>query len=345
MIMIILILILILYSCIYLGLLFLEKIYNPIKKIRIKKIDKIKYYGDELDEYSPLINAKILGKDIFDQDVVVSMLLYLNEKESNYNISELKSHEKEFLEKKDFIFYDLKNHESTLYINNTTLKRHIEDLIENDMKELLLLEDKYRENIGYIRKTDILTFLLFMINFFCISFLGNYITLYTQNIFSALCVFEIIVNLMWIIIYTINISLNLTLKMNLTEKGKIYYEKLNASRNFLKEYSLISKRTIIEEKLWGSFIRNAIFFNLKGKLDDDAKKYYKQVIDKYKYKEFIKLKINKLITIIPIVILISPWFALLLIGNTLFGLILSNIIINPIIFMYFIRKNNPTAVG
>ena len=119
--------VLFLYSCIYLLILFLDKIYNPIKKLRKNRITKLDYYRDELNEYSPLINAKILGKDIFDQDVIVSMLLYLNEKELDNNSSALKPHEKEFIDKKDFIFHDLKNNQKTSYIN-TTLKRHIEDL-------------------------------------------------------------------------------------------------------------------------------------------------------------------------------------------------------------------------
>ena len=76
------------------GLLFLEKIYIPIKKINRYRINKLEYYRDELNEYSPLIIAKILDKDIYDQDVIVAMLLYIDEKELDKNSTELLKNEK-----------------------------------------------------------------------------------------------------------------------------------------------------------------------------------------------------------------------------------------------------------
>ena len=342
-------LILVLYSCIYLLLLFLERLYNPLKIIKKNKITKIKYYRDELDYYSPLINAKILGKNIFDQDVIVSMILYLEEKQKNNEISKLMPHEKEFIEKKKFIFHDLKNKVNTAYLD-ATLKRHIEDLIEDDMKSLSLIDNSYKENTGYLKKTDILTFLLFMVNIICTLMITNSI-IYPKSLLTFIFVFELIVNLTWITIYEVSISLNLIFKMNLTENGRIYCEKLNASKKFLKDFSLIGKRTIIEEKLWGSYIRNSIFFNLKGKLDEDAKKYYKQIISKYEYKENYKLKINKLINILGTIIIFGPWYVLLLLlllGNKsmdslFFILILFNFIINPFVFFYFVNKYNPSS--
>lgn len=319
------------------GLLFLEKIYIPIKRINRYKINKLEYYRDELNEYSPLINAKILDKDIYDQDVIVAMLLYIDEKNLDKNSTELLKHEKEFIDKEKFIFHDIRNRQNTLLYENTTLKEYIEDLIEDDMRDLKLVESECYSK--HDQKTDILTVLFFFINIFCLCKIIQYPNDVLNNIF----IFEIIINLTWMIIYSINTFLNLTFKMNLTEKGIIYLSKLNGSKKFLKNYSIINKRTVKEEKLWGSYIRNAIFFDLKGKLDVDAKKYYKQILDKYKYKEFWKLKLKKIKYIITTNIVLIPWFILLFVQNTntdkmLFNFILSNFIINPFILNFFINK-------
>ena len=209
------------------GLLFLEKIYIPIKKINKYKINKLEYYRDELNEYSPLINAKILDKDIYDQDVIVAMLLYIDEKKLDKNSTELLKHEKEFIDKEKFIFHDIRNRQNTLLYENTTLKEYIEDLIEDDMRDLKLVESEYYSN--HAQKTDILTVLFFFINIFCLCKLIQYPNDVLNNIF----IFEIIINLTWMIIYSINTSLNLTFKMNLTEKGIIYLSKLNGSKKFL----------------------------------------------------------------------------------------------------------------
>lgn len=56
--------ILFLYSCIYLLILFLDKIYNPIKKLRKNRITKLDYYRDELNEYSPIILSLPIFKNI-----------------------------------------------------------------------------------------------------------------------------------------------------------------------------------------------------------------------------------------------------------------------------------------
>ena len=172
---------------------------------------------------------------------------------------------------------------------------------------------------------------------------GNTREVSFNDVLNNIFIFEIIINLTWMIIYSINTFLNLTFKMNLTEKGIIYLSKLKGSKKFLKNYSIINKRTVKEEKLWGSYIRNAIFFDLKGKLDVDAKKYYKQILDKYKYKEFWKLKLKKIKYIITTNIVLIPWFILLFVQNTntdkmLFNFILSNFIINPFILNFFINK-------
>lgn len=267
------------------------------------------------------------------------MLLYIDEKNLDKNSTELLKHEKEFIDKENFIFHDIRNHQDTPYVN-TTLKKHIEDLIENDMKDLALIEPKYKGHIKYAKNTDILTWLFFFVNIFCLCNLRQY----PNNVINNIFLFEIIVNLTWIIIYSINTFFNLTFKMNLTEKGMIYLSKLNGSKKFLKNYSIINSRTVKEEKLWGSYIRNAIFFDLKGKLDVDSKKYYKQILDKYKYKEFWKLKYKKIKYIIINNIGLIPWFVLLFVQNVntdkmLFNFILSNFIINPFILNFFLNKN------
>ena len=83
--------------------------------MRKVKIEKIRYYREELDEYSPMMNAKILGKDIFDSDVITSMILYLEDKgwDGNTEIAEdnkaFLKHEKLFIKEIKAIFLYLQN--------------------------------------------------------------------------------------------------------------------------------------------------------------------------------------------------------------------------------------------
>ena len=57
--------------------------------------------------------------------------------------------------------------------------------------------------------------------------------------------------------------------------------ELYASKEFLTDFSIISQRSIKEEALWNSYLRNAILFDLKGNLDKEATEYYHKIISNY----------------------------------------------------------------
>lgn len=93
----------------------------------------------------------------------------------------------------------------------------------------------------------------------------------------------------------------------MTSKGKKHYGELLTTRNFLKDFSVISSRKIEEKSLWNSYLYNAILFNLQGKLDEDAQGYYKNLLSKNNY--YIN-KSNKFYWLVLATIILLPWVLL-----------------------------------
>lgn len=311
----------------YLILLVFEKIILPLHIINKTGINKNKYYRDELSNYSPFINAILLNRDIFDADVIAAMFLYLEDKgydgSKTYGNYKLLPHELDFIQKQDFYlsYFKVKD-----YTNKELIK--FKKLIIDDMiKENILIEEK--RNI-YIDKIDLISLLFIVIHLILFS------RLFPDMSGNNYIIIELFYNILWFLIYICGHMLNLSIIQILTPKGKNYYSKLLASRNFLKDFSIISNRNIKEKSLWNSYLYNAILFNLQGKLDKDAQEYYKNLLTKNNY--YINKRYGVFLLVLTTFIVLLPWALLYFKGNWWFRFILQDFI-NAYIIMRFISKS------
>ena len=299
--------VIVLYQTFLLTIYFYKKIVEPLIQMKKHSVVKYDYYREELKEYSPMISAKIIGRNVFSNDVIVSMILYLEEKKTV-----LCPHEQFFVDHKNQIFKDLKEGTDSDY-EDTVLEWKLIDLIEEDLKSFGLVNDEYKENTGYIGFVDAIPFLLLFLNISIIwAFLdSNLIFKYLSNFIMKL---EIYSNLLWLSISVISVIFNIKTKKYFTDRGLDYYYKIQAYKKFLKHFSIIGDRTIKEKVLLYSHIRNAILLNLKGQLDVDSNNYYKEIIKQANYDEKVEIKKLDIIDItIRLILLISStlfilWF-------------------------------------
>ena len=320
----------------FISTLFIRKIVEPTLSLMKRKTDlTYDYYREELKEYSPMITAKLLGKDILSNDVIVAMILYLEETKRS-----LLPHEKFFLEHKKELFHDIKYKENTKY-KDVTIKVYLVDLIENDLRALKLVDNNYYENTGNIDFIDTLAFLIIPINIVFIRMFHNYDT----NLCTLILYIEFYSNLLSIIIlYVYNIS-NLKFKMYLTDEGRKYVYKIRAYKRFIKHFSIIGNRTIKEKVLLYSHIRNSILLNLKGNLDKESNLYYKKVIENSNYEEYkdrFRYKFKKIINASISIILFVLFFVFIR-GNDglILKLVLFEMFVLPLIIYSILAIRNP----
>ena len=333
---------LITYTSIFLLVLFKYKILVPLKQIKENEVEGHTYYREKIDQYSPLMNAKLLGKDIFDQDVITSMILYLRSKgwQEGQEVDEVKSSKNKFMKNEiafikysQWIFMGI-NDNNNFKIGNMDIKEIIERIVWEELKNEGFIKTVPR--IKYPAIIDVMPFLFILLNIVCLGEL----TSYNSNMISILLlIVEVIANLLWILIYSVSIHFQLNLRSSLEKEGHIYVNKLNASKAFLKDFSVLSTREIKEEILWESYLRNAIFFDLKGTLDKDANQYYKKIISKYNYNFQSEKKHSQIIEkyIVGILVYGIFIFAVYLSKNVIFGLMMSNYLFFPLIYFYFIK--------
>ena len=288
--------VIILYKSFFSLVYFYKKIVESLIQMRKHSVEKYDYYREELKEYSPMINAKIIGRQVFSNDVIVSMLLYLDEKKTP-----LCPHEQFFVDHKEQIFKDLKDGTDSDY-EDTVLEWKLIDLIEEDLKSFGLATEDYKENTGYTGFVDAIPFFILLLN---LIFVGSFLD--PESISSLVSNFmiklEIFSNLFWLVTCIISIIFNLNVKKYLTDKGIDYYYKVQAYKKFLKHFSIIGDRTIVEKELLYSHIRNAILFDMKGQLDSDSNNYYKNIIRNANYEEVEKKKVKFIDTIIRLIFL------------------------------------------
>ncbi|MBQ2938020.1 MAG: DUF2207 domain-containing protein [Clostridia bacterium] len=309
-----------------------------------KNVKKIEYYRDCLDEISPLMSAKLMGKNVFDKDAITAMILYLKDKniivqndENKFimnNQKDIRDHERFFIERSKFIFYDLYNRKETRYNAEYTVIQYLEKLVVEDLIKEELIDDNYKME-RHISMGDAMPFLYFMANIFLLS---GFVEIVNPNAILIIKIISMIAALIWISVYLLDIKFNISFKSYMTTKGCDNAVKLNALKRYLKKYSLISKRTIDEENLWGYYIRAAILFNLKGKLDKEATEYYNKIITMYDYNDNYDNFIDKILNVIVYVFCYGIWIYAFFAGDTLSKLILANFLIWPSIYMYLIRK-------
>lgn len=311
----------------YLILLVFEKIILPLHGIKINGINKNKYYRDELSNYSPFINAILLNRHIFDADVIAAMFLYLEEKgydgSKTYRNNNLLSHELDFIQKQDFYLSYFKSKD----YNNKDLIKFKKLIIADMIKENILIENK--RNL-YVDKIDLISLLFVMIH------LCLFAKLAPNSLGNNYIIMECLYNIMWFSIYVSGHVLNLSIIQILTPKGKKYYGELLASRKFLKDFSIISSRNIEEKHLWNSYLYNAILFNLQGKLDIEAQRYYNSLLSKNNY--YINKNHDFLWVILTTTILLLPWVLLYFNGNWSFRFVLQDFI-NAYLIIQFASKS------
>jgi len=322
-----------------------QKIIKNIKTIKNnrKNIKHIEYYREKIDDYSPLIYAKLLNKRITNSDVIISMILFLEEKniidiDSQNNIiiknnANLKEHEKFFIEKIKFIFYDLYHNTKTKYIGSTSIIKKLEQLIYEDMiKEGLIdLKNKKSSLINFIEKENYINIseiFPLIYNILALSFImSNFGTI----IFWSTTFIFILINV-------IKIIFNLKIDYLKTEFGHKCTEKLKAQKRFLKKFTLISTREIKDKVIWESYIRNAIFLNLKGKLDNDSIQYYKNILNKYNYIGLENKHKDILFVALLSTVLLLPWILLFFAGDNIMKTFICAFLVTPLIFIFLIYE-------
>lgn len=311
----------------YLILLALEKIILPLCDVDKTGINKHEYYREELSNYSPFINAILLNKDISNADVIAAMFLYLEDKgydgSKMYYNDNLLPHELDFIQNQDFYLSYFKE---KIY-SNKDLIRFKKIIIDDMIKENIFIEKK--RNL-YVDKIDLISLLFVMAHIILVS------KLFPNISGNNYVIIELFHNIILLSIYFCSYILNLSVIQILTSKGKKYYGELLASRKFLKEFSVISSRDIEEKSLWNSYLYNAILFNLQGKLDMDAKEYYKGLLSKNNY--YINKKHDGLILILAVFILLFPWISLYFKGAWFLKFILHDFI-NVCLIGIFISKS------
>lgn len=326
---------------VYLFFLVKYKILIPRKQIKENMGEKPKYYREIIDKYSPLMNAKLLGKDIFHQDVITAMVLYLKNKgwqddqdfkEELLSQNRFMENEIVFMKYSKWIFRSLK--EKNIKIGNSTVKEIVDSAVLNDLKKEKFI--KKIPGLKYLNLIDALPFIFFMVNGTLVAKIASYNNTFMNNL---VFIMELIVNFSWILIYSISVHANLNLQANLEKKGQEYVNQLNASKEFLKDFSILSSRKIDEEILWESYLRNAILFDLKGNLDQDAELFYKKLISKY---EYLNEENNNFKFIKDYLFLFTIWlFIALVIKNKMFTILILNFSLSPLIYFYFIKKLYP----
>lgn len=321
--------------------LMLIKLIQLISAIKRRKKEQIQYYREELDEYSPMINAKLIGKDIFDSDVITAMILYLKDKGweienmTTKENSAFMEHEHFFIKYSKLLFLRLKNKRENINEFNQ-LKYYIEDAVERDMIYLGLLKDEYIQKKSKQRFEDVLVSILLAIN---MMFVVPMFNIEDPQVIKHGQIFQIIVNMVWMVAYFIDVKFRTYFKFYLEESGKKYAEKLRASKKYLKNYTLINDKEIKSKVIYESYLRNAILFDLKGSLDEDAKKYYKDTILKYGY--FENINHNGFLQLLFYFSITGIWYAMLLIGPMPLKMMISCFLIYPPIFSYFDEIINP----
>ena len=301
---------------------FIRDVGIKFETIHKRNIDKFEYYREPINNLSPMMCAKLMGKNIANKDVVTAMILYL--KDIDYQSKEIRNHEKFFIKNKNAIFYDLYNHKKTKINGKVPVLNELNSIVYRD-----LVKENYFEE-AYSRVGDMIFFLYAMFMIFFSMDLGNGFDSLEAN--RAFDITFWTTTLLWASMYVMDIHLKLTLNSFKTQKGWEYTNKLKAQKNFLNQFTIINKRSIQETSTFGYYIRMAILFNLKGKLDQEAYMFYKNTIKEFDYNDDYKDKQEEsiILSVIITIIVLFPYIASLFSTGTV-KFILGNI---PLILFY-----------
>ena len=331
--------VMIVYKVILLLIYIFKKILRPIKNIKKIKNEGYDYYREELIEYSPMINAILVGKSIYNKDVIVSMYMYLEEKKEN-----LLPHEKFFYENRDKILFDIKNNQLSKY-EDTTLTWKMLDLVEEDLLQLNLITENYVGNKGYTGFVNAIPLFMMILNVIYLVLIAKCITDNLINYDMILLLIEIVPFIIWVSVWSVSILNNFEVIQYLTDIGIDQQVKLRAYKRFLKHFTIIGDRTIKEKKLLYSHIRNAIFLNLVGKLDTEANNYYKDILKKLDYEKDSNKIVKNFMLVFNSLILPMIFLVILMLWGSKIPMvvtfILFEILFAPFIFGLFESIKNP----
>ena len=188
---------------------FIRDVGIKFETIYKRNIDKFEYYREPINNLSPMMCAKLMGKNIANKDVITAMILYL--KDIDYQSKEIRNHEKFFIKNKNAIFYDLYNHKKTKINGKVPVLDELNSIVYRD-----LVKENYFEE-AYSRVGDMIFFLYAMFMIFFSMDLGN-----GFDSLEAIRAFDITfwtTTLLWTSMYVMDVRLKLTLNSFKTQKG------------------------------------------------------------------------------------------------------------------------------
>ena len=237
------------------------------KTIQGEKIEYI-YYRDILNKYSPAILAFLYNKKIKLDDVIVSTLLNL-ENRNIINMENAKIKANKNIENLDITKYE----KSILLFCKKRTKKGKEILKKelcSDIKEEALEKNLiYNTNLTKFNATYIMElfmawliiYILVTILFFIeASTLGGWLITFYAFAFGCIPIYKVI-----------QAKINPIIK---TKKGIEIKAKLNGLKRYIEEFSNISNDGIEKIELFDDYVIYAIIFDLPGKLDREVKELY-----------------------------------------------------------------------
>lgn len=245
---------------------------NTIKEKRIIKkyesqfkITKFEYYRDLVGDISPAILASIFKKKPNYKDMLVATIIYLSEKNIisyknnqyvfNGNYGALLSHEKRVV---DYLCGK----------QNDNIKKNFINSLQYDMEnEGYVFNYEDNENVVFLMEF-ILVFLLIVLLILLPAF-------YSLLTFGPFLIVSYIIVFINIFIYKgLEKFMNLKIKTN---KSLLLQAKLNGLCNYLKDFTVINERNVLEIKLYNNYIIYAIIFNIKGNLNNECLSIYNNI--------------------------------------------------------------------
>ena len=250
-----------------------KKIINKYEKKY--KIENYEYYRDILQTKSPAILSYCYNKKINVEDEVVATILSLqkqgmiNFKENKLtiigDIRKLREHERYILENIKKINDDKKKFKNTF-----------KQLLINDLEKEEYVYTEIDEEINMVSIMEV--FMVWMIIYILI----------TIPIFMKLSSIGIIVFLAYFLTFVgIPIYKLIQKKINpviRNEKALELSGKLKGLKNYIEDYSTIKNNEVENINLYDEYIIYAIIFNIKGNLNRECKKIYKNIRNNLIYK-------------------------------------------------------------
>lgn len=253
-------------------------------------ITKFQYYRDLVGDISPAMLLYIYKLKINYEDQVVATLLYLQEK----GLLKINNGSVEW---KDTKLEKLVHYDRTLSHKETGLRKHEVLVLDYATNKISFREFKKKfteslnedlENEGYKKingkeEIDLTEFMMLIILWVIITLIIMLPFLMEITEFSILLVGAYFLAFVSIPIYEgIRKKINIIIR---TEKALNLCAKLQGLKNFLTDFSIINEQKVEHVALYEDYILYAIIFNYKGKLDDECKKIYKNLIKNFENKD------------------------------------------------------------